>query len=283
MAATATKVQPTNKLSFAQLETLWVQGGGSTKVAPTMAAIAEAESGGRIDAINNTAYPNLPGYHTPGPGASPEYSVGPWQVNLVAHSQYTKTAMLNPLQNAQAAVAIGGVNGERLNNWSTYSNGQYLNHLPGGSQADSGIGISAKTFWNIVHAVGNTPLFPGGPTASQSTTQSPPAQAAGAALDKYASGIGKDILYAAIILGGGLLVITGLILIGADLGISAFESVKKSKPANIVVNVRNSSAQRQYKQSRKNTGGPPKNESGEGRNRFRDKSVKNAQSDDIPF
>jgi hypothetical protein len=235
-AKTTSKTLPTTKLSFAQLETLWVQAGGSKAVAPTMAAIALAESGGRVDAINNTAYPNLANYHPPAPGNSPEYSVGPWQVNTVAHKQYTPSAMLNPLQNAHAAVGIGGVNGERLSNWSTYNNGAFLSHLP--SNQSGFLSQLPDALWNQIKspiglgAAGN----PTGSITPQGIGTSPPG------VPKIPTNIGKDILYSVIIIGGGLLVITGVLIIAADLGISAF--AQKSPAVRVANKVSGSRARK---------------------------------------
>lgn len=118
-------------LSHDQLMQLWVLAGGSQATADTAAAIAQAESGGNTAAILNTAYPNLPGYHPPGPGASPEYSVGLWQVNELAHPTYTTAQLLSQVSNANAAVAISN-GGASFSAWSTYKNGAYKQFLQGG-------------------------------------------------------------------------------------------------------------------------------------------------------
>lgn len=114
--------------SYAELAGLWIEAGGSGSKAGTAAAIAEAESGGNPTRINNTAYPNLPGYRPPSPGASPEYSVGLWQINILAHPSYTKTEMLDPLENARAAVAISS-DGRNFKHWTTYADGAYKQYL----------------------------------------------------------------------------------------------------------------------------------------------------------
>ena len=118
-------------LSHSQLEQLWVLAGGSQATADTAAAIAQAESGGNTNAILNTAYPNLPGYHPPGSGASPEYSVGLWQINELAHPTYTTAALLGQVGNANAAVRIAN-GGASFSAWSTYKSGAYKNYLQSG-------------------------------------------------------------------------------------------------------------------------------------------------------
>jgi hypothetical protein len=120
-------------LSHDDLMTLWRLEGGLQQDADTAAAIAQAESGGRTGAINNTAYPNKPGYHLPAPGNLPEYSVGLWQINMLAHPQYTEASLLTANGNAKAAVQIAGLPA-RWTPWSTYTNGAYKQFL----QAPSG-------------------------------------------------------------------------------------------------------------------------------------------------
>ena len=111
-------------LSHADLEALWTFAGGSQATADVAAAIAQAESGGDPTKIDNTAYPKLPGYHPPAPGNLPEYSVGLWQVNVLAHPQYTAAQMLTPRLNAVAAVAISS-GGRHFDPWTTYTHNLY--------------------------------------------------------------------------------------------------------------------------------------------------------------
>ena len=115
-------------LSHAQLESLWQANGGPAGSADVAAAVAQAESGGDPSKINNTAYATRPGYHTPSAGAQPEYSVGLWQINLVAHPGYTEASMLTPAGNAAAAVAISA-SGTSFAAWTTYVDGAYLPFL----------------------------------------------------------------------------------------------------------------------------------------------------------
>lgn len=126
-------------LSHSQLETLWELNGGNPLDADTAAAVAQAESGGNTAAILNTAYPNRAGYRPPSAGAQPEYSVGLWQVNMLAHPGYTQAQLLTQEGNAQAAVAISGA-GRSFAPWSTYTSGAYKQYLqrpgvPSGSSA----------------------------------------------------------------------------------------------------------------------------------------------------
>ena len=117
-------------LDFTQLEQLWEQAGGSAPLAPKMAAIAEAESGGRTDALNNN----------PSTG---DYSVGPWQINYFGALYAPRAArygtpqqlIANPVLDAKAAVDLAGNDGSGLSNWTTYTSGAYKNYFPGGPGA----------------------------------------------------------------------------------------------------------------------------------------------------
>ena len=78
-------------------------------------AIAFAESGGVPGAVLQT--PN-------------EYSVGLWQINLMAHPLYSIDDMKDPVRNAIAAFRIskGGTN---WTPWTTYTSGKYRQFLTG--------------------------------------------------------------------------------------------------------------------------------------------------------
>jgi hypothetical protein len=80
-----------------------------------MAAIALAESGG------NPTIQNQQGYDV----------WGLWQINIGpgANTEYTQAAMVTPMANARAAVAI--LNSQGLTAWQTYTNGAYLAFLNG--------------------------------------------------------------------------------------------------------------------------------------------------------
>jgi hypothetical protein len=128
-------------LSYQALESLWTSAGGSKALAPVMAAIAIAESGGRPDALNSTP---------------PDYSVGLWQINYYGSMRAGRTRefgspsalMASPAAQARAAVAIERQQG--LGAWSTYTSGAYRKYLNGkdysGSSTDtSGSGSTSAT------------------------------------------------------------------------------------------------------------------------------------------
>lgn len=117
--------------SYSQLESLWEQAGGSTALAPIMAAIALAESSGNSNAVNSSTD-----------------ATGLWQINLSAgNGSYVPggaTNATNPLANAQAAVAIEADQG--LTAWTTYTSGAYKQYLQsGGSTAAAALTSETTT------------------------------------------------------------------------------------------------------------------------------------------
>ena len=103
-------------LSYGQLEQLWISAGGSKALAPLMAAIALAESGGN-PAENN--YTDNNGTQT---------SWGLWQVSDGTHNEYIPN-LNDPLTNAKAAVAKYKQQG--LSAWGTYDSGAYRQFYKG--------------------------------------------------------------------------------------------------------------------------------------------------------
>ncbi|MHB8502636.1 MAG: hypothetical protein ACYDHE_17070 [Candidatus Acidiferrales bacterium] len=116
-------------LTLDQLRADAIAAGFSGAALETILAIIPHEGGYVSDAINNTAYPTLPGYHAPGAGAVPEYSVGPLQINALAHYQSSGMTfgqyvnyLRDPLNNLKEAFKIsnGGLN---FLPWSSYAQG----------------------------------------------------------------------------------------------------------------------------------------------------------------
>lgn len=103
----------TGVYSYSQLEQLWTAAGGSARMAPLMAAIAEAESGGNPRAYNSS-------------GAS-----GLWQILGTPFAGN----VWDPLTNARMAVAKYREQG--LDAWQTYTNGSYRKFLQGGRAPDT--------------------------------------------------------------------------------------------------------------------------------------------------
>lgn len=114
------------------LEQLWTQAGGPANVARTMAAIALAESGGRVSATHKNADGSV--------------DRGLWQINS-SHAAYDPARLVSdPLYNARAAVAVYRSQG--LGAWTTYSSGayrQYLQRAPGAVAAGVAPGTVPRT------------------------------------------------------------------------------------------------------------------------------------------
>jgi hypothetical protein len=104
------------RYSAGQLKTLWIRAGGNRAFAPIAVAVALAESGGAVNAIN---------HNTDG-----STDRGLWQINSV----HGNLSTFDPLANAKAAVKIssGGLNWQP---WTTYRNGAYKSHLSGARKA----------------------------------------------------------------------------------------------------------------------------------------------------
>jgi Lysozyme like domain len=111
--------------SYAQLEGLWINAGGSSSMAPLMAAIAMAESGGCTVAYN------------------PSGATGLWQI-LGVIDPADKGHLTDPAVNAKEAVAKYKAQG--LGAWQTYTNGAYRQFLNSSTTPDTNVpGSSAAT------------------------------------------------------------------------------------------------------------------------------------------
>jgi Lysozyme like domain len=115
--------------TYAQLEQLWINAGGSSATAPVAAAIAEAESSGNSAAVNATD------------NNGTQTSWGLWQISNGTHNQPVPN-ILDPTVNAAAAVAKYQASG--WSPWGTYSSGAYLPHLAN-NVPPSSAGVPAGT------------------------------------------------------------------------------------------------------------------------------------------
>lgn len=117
-------------LTHAELAGLWITAGGIPGTADTAAAIAQAESGGcqyaKAGPTDDRPVKQCVYRHT-----LTENSYGLWQINRMAHPQYSATTLWNPLGNAQAAVDISN-GGDDFGAWTTYTNGAYKQYLQAG-------------------------------------------------------------------------------------------------------------------------------------------------------
>lgn len=134
--------------SYGQLESLWVQAGGSRALAPLMAAIAMAESGGN------------PGNNNYNDNGGTQTSWGLWQVSNGTHSWPGQQDPNNPAANARYAVQIYQAQG--LKAWGTYDSGAYRQFYQGGTppsslpQGGGGGGTQQATeaaWWNPVGGI----------------------------------------------------------------------------------------------------------------------------------
>jgi hypothetical protein len=116
--------------SYAQLEQLWINAGGDRSLAPLAAAIAEAESGGRSDAVNATD------------NNGTQTSWGLWQISDGTHNQPVP-GILSPAVNAREAVAKYHGAGNTFNPWGTYASGAYRAFLSGSTTPDPNVPAAA--------------------------------------------------------------------------------------------------------------------------------------------
>lgn len=126
--------------SYAQLEQLWINAGGSKATAPIAAAIAEAESAGRSDALNPTD------------NNGTQTSVGLWQVSNGTHSY--PAAWTTPSGNAAEAVAKYQAGGWAP--WGTYDSGAYQQFLSPGTTPDPNVPAGGATAATLTADVGGS-------------------------------------------------------------------------------------------------------------------------------
>lgn len=113
------------RYNYAQLEGLWIEGGGSPIAAPVAAAVAMAESSGNSSAESSN----------PDGGEN----VGLWQLDTRGKGAgHTIPQLKDPLTNATAAVR-GSQNGRDWSAWETFVTGRYRlflhNNVPPASMA----------------------------------------------------------------------------------------------------------------------------------------------------
>jgi hypothetical protein len=100
-----------NVVDHASLALLAMSAGIPESQADTAAAIAQAESGGKIDALN------------------PSGAAGLWQILPSAHPEYDANKLrTDPAYNAKAMAAISD-KGTNWNPWTTYTSGAYKQYL----------------------------------------------------------------------------------------------------------------------------------------------------------
>lgn len=110
--------------TYAQLEGLWINAGGSN--APLAAAIAEAESSGESDATSSNPDGGI--------------NVGLWQLDTPGGkgAGYTVAQLKDPATNAAVAVK-GSSKGADWSAWSTFGSGAYKQFLSNSTTPDSNV------------------------------------------------------------------------------------------------------------------------------------------------
>lgn len=111
------KVNAKGQLSFQELSNLWIQAGGDARMAPTMAAIALAESSGHPNSTNPTD------------NKGKQTSWGLWQISDGTHNEPANWNV--PLENAK--MAVQKIKDQGLGAWGTYTSGAYKSFLGGGA------------------------------------------------------------------------------------------------------------------------------------------------------
>jgi hypothetical protein len=122
------------KYTYAQLEGLWIKAGGAKSLAPVMAAIATAESGGCSTAFN------------------PSGATGLWQI-LGAVNPADQASLTDPATNAHEAVLKYKSQG--LGAWTTYTSGAYKAYLSGSTTPDTNVpgkGSDGSTSGDVLDA-----------------------------------------------------------------------------------------------------------------------------------
>lgn len=105
------------KLTYSQLEGTWIKAGGKASLAPLMAAIALAESGGESNARNDKD------------NHGTQSSFGLWQISTGTHA-VPNSNWADPLTNAK--LAVGKYQSQGLDAWGTYTSGAYKPFLRNG-------------------------------------------------------------------------------------------------------------------------------------------------------
>lgn len=125
-----------------------------------------------------------------------------------------------------------------------------------GPLSTSGIGLS----WDQIKKLATGSLYLGGSLVGGGGQAGNIVSNASTGVQQIGSAIPdpfKKVAYALAIGGGGAIIMLGLLLVGIDLGLGGYESVKKAQQHPIVVKVRNIQGDRQYRENRRNTGGKP--------------------------
>ena len=187
--------------SYAQLETLWINAGGSKALAPIAAAIAEAESGGNSDALN------------PNDNNGTQSSFGLWQISNGTHTPPSPN-WANPAVNAQLAVGKWkGAGG--FGPWGTYTSGAYKAFLSSKTAPDPNVPGSATQLVAQASAASSADCLVGGNHIGLFLGMGPTLPC----LFTYSNARGW--IGVGLVLAGGAVMLPGLLLVAASVGVRA--------------------------------------------------------------
>jgi hypothetical protein len=132
-------------LSFAQMEAIWrqVAPGGLQVLAPVMAAIGEAESGGNTDAVN------------PDDNNGTQSSYGWLQISNGTHSPPASN-WADPVENAR--LGVQKVETQGLKAWGTYGGAAYKKALAANGATDTSGQIQVQPLPGAAGSSASTPL-----------------------------------------------------------------------------------------------------------------------------
>lgn len=112
------------RLTYSQMEQLWIQAGGPKSLAPLMAAIGMAESGGQAG-VNNVC-----------DNSGTQTSWGIWQISDGTHGWSYPGNPNDPLDNAK--MAVEKYHSQGLGAWGTYTSGAFRQFLQGNVPPSTG-------------------------------------------------------------------------------------------------------------------------------------------------
>jgi hypothetical protein len=183
------------KYTYAELQGLWINAGGSSAVAPVAAAIALAESAGCSAALNPTD------------NGGAQTSVGLWQVSNGTHSY--PAAWATPAGNATEAVAKYTGAGNSFSPWGTYVSGAYKAFMSGSTTPDTNVPGSGSGSAALASSQ-STCLFGGQPLATL-----PIIGGVGTVPCLLTSTQARAVVGGLLLAGGVLLVLPGVLLLAA--------------------------------------------------------------------
>lgn len=210
---------PGTRLSYNQIQQLWIQNGGDPGWAPLMAGIAIAESGGQTNILNDNP-------------STLDYSVGLWQINYFDNlgpgrtAEYGSPAYLAANQNAQAQAAIklfgpNGVGNSAWKNDATWNAWQAAGapQKPSSSTVASWLGNAADT---VGGALQNKGASGGSDKTGQGITCSDKGGGVGLPLGiggKFGTACQLKAISGGLLIGlGSVLLITGVVILAGNTG-----------------------------------------------------------------